>query len=309
MKSHTTVRSWAAIVIGLFFAGVSGWILLWDVRSPNDLTTDHVQVIASLLGAIAAGHFFIVAWREQLYVWAAMLGLAFCVATMTCAITSAGRGAEVAQKRQAEASRLNALRTDTAAELAKARASHKELTDRYAMECGSGRGARCTGMKSAIDYVDSHLAILQVRMDGMQAEQIGNAKTAHAARMLSFFLGFNQARAEEGLSLLLPFTLPLITELLSIAFFGLGFGHRELPLARLAFHPLPEIERKARTSDEQLVLNALQRAGRALSNEELADKLGCSPGEASKRRQACEASGVIQTWREGKFLMISPATT
>lgn len=307
MLTSTTMRSKSAIAIGLFFAGVAGWILLWDVRSLADLNVDHVQVVASLLGSIAAGHFVVVAYRQRLYIWAAMLAIAFCVGTITCAITSAGRGAEVAQKRQAEASRLNAMRADTAAELAKARASHKEMTDRYTVECASGRGTRCSGMKSAIDYVDSHLAILQVRMDGMQAEQVGNAKTAHAARMLSFFLGFNQAKAEEGLSLLLPFTLPLITELLSIAFLGLGFGHRTqqpFPFASTR-KPIEIMPPRAKPTDLDIVRDALMKAGRPVSNDELADLMGVSKSEASKRVAALGAH--LRKQRHGKFSAITLA--
>lgn len=68
-----------------------------------------------------------------------------------------------------------------------------------------------------------------------------------------------------------------------------------------------EIVRKAKTSDEQHVLDALDKAGRPLSCEELAEAMAVSPSESTKRRQVCEASGVVRTQRVGKYLMVSPA--
>lgn len=312
MTTHTyTFRSRPAIGLGVFFAGIAAWVLLWDLRSLGDLTTDHVQAIAALAGTITAGHFSVSAARQHLYVWALVLGVAACVGTGVCILGSAGRGAEVVERRAASANQSNDVRRDALAELSKARLRRDELADQFARECSSGRKDRCNGIKFALDSADSHAAILQVRADAAAPEQVANIKIKHAARMLAFFLGFNQSRAEEGLELLWPVALPLVNELLSIAFFGIGFGHRKVvvisPPARLAL-PAPQLpDRLPMVSEEAAVLAALDRANRPVSNEELALLLQVSPGESSKRARILEIAGKVTRKRAGRYVEIARA--
>jgi biotin operon repressor len=107
------------------------------------------------------------------------------------------------------------------------------------------------------------------------------------------------------LTLVFPFLLSLFCEVAAIVGFAMGLGHRLVQLPRS--ETMAITWKAPRSTDEELVLQALRKAGRPLSNEELADALSCTPGEASKRRQVCEASGVIRTRREGKYLLIEPA--
>ena len=55
-KTTTTIRSYPAIGLGAFFAGVTGYVLFEDVIHGASITTGHVQTLAALVGAIAAGH-------------------------------------------------------------------------------------------------------------------------------------------------------------------------------------------------------------------------------------------------------------
>lgn len=310
----TTIRSRPAIALGIFFAAIAGWVLLWDCRSFADLTTDHIQAITALAGTIAAGHFSVTAMRQHLYVWGLLLGVAFCAGSFVCLLGSAGRGAEVVERKVSTANRSNDARNDALGELAKARAKRDALADQFARECSSGRKERCNGLRFALDSADSHAAILQVRADDAAPEQTANIKLKHAARMLAFFFGFDQQRAEQGLELLWPVALPLVNELLSIAFFGIGFGHRrsailsncrqiETPKAFVTYQ-LPA--RLPMVSEEEKVLEALRQAGRPVTNEELAALLRVSPGESSKRAQAMETAGKVRRKRVGRYVEISP---
>ncbi len=330
----TIVRSRSAIGLGLFFAAIAAWVLLWDIRAFTDVTTDHVQAIAALAGTIAAGHFAISATRQHLYVWGLMLGIAFCAGTFVCILGSAGRGADVFQRKAADANRSNDARKDALAELAKARSKRDALADQFARECSTGRKERCNGLKFALDSADSHAAILQVRADDAAPEQAANLKIKHAARMLAFFWGYDQGRAEQGLELLWPVALPLINELLSIAFFGIGFGHRRSFLTVPEFPPrLPapasvskivpstveetiiepewtpmsvnQARELARGRRAEAVFDALRSAGRPICNDELARALRTSKAEASRRATMLVELGLIQRHPRGRYVAIS----
>lgn len=297
-----------AIGLGAFFAIVAGCVLLWDLHSIADLTSDHLQSVAALAGTITAGHFAVSAMRQHLYVWGLMLGVAFGAGTFVTILGSAGRGAEVVERRVSTATRSNDARKDALAELEKARTKRDVLADQFARECSTGRKDRCNGLKFALDSADSHAAILQVRADGVAPEQTANIKIKHAARMLAFFFSYDQARAEQGLELLWPIALPLVNELLSIAFFGIGFGHRKVwtpPVAKLALPPPQLPLRSPMVSEESAALAALERTGRPVSNEELALLLRCSPGEASKRAKILENNGKVSRKRCGRYVEIS----
>jgi hypothetical protein len=94
------------------------------------------------------------------------------------------------------------------------------------MECATGKGLKCAGLKSTIEYADSHIAVLQVRLDEMKPEQQVNGGLKHAARVFALLPGFPAPqRLEENLVLLWPFAKALMLEVAAVVFFGLGLGH------------------------------------------------------------------------------------
>ena len=233
--STTIVRSWGAIALGVLLAIGTLVVLFWDVRAPSDITTDHVMTLATLIVAIAAGHFFVPTVRQARLLPAIGLAVLFVAATFVCVAGSAGRGAEIASRKAAAAAQVNADRKDAQDQLKAAREKREQLAERFAAECGSGKGARCKGLREALDAQDSHVAILQVRVDGLQPEQEANVRLKHAARVFAFFRpGTDVKRIQEGLELTWPFALALIMELGTIVFLGLGLGHgqqsRRVPL-------------------------------------------------------------------------------
>lgn len=327
MATSTIVGRLSAIAFGLLFTAIAAWILLWDVQTLNDLTTDHVQSITALLVAVVTGHFCVVCLRLRSW-WVLAFALAWSAATFYCIMGSAGRGAEVAERRSADAARSNDARKDARDELAKARTKRDALTDQFIRECGSGRAGRCNGLKFALDSADSHIAILQVRADNAAPEQTANIKLKHAARLLAFFGGVDQRVAEQAFELLFPVVGPLVTELAAIGCLGFGLGHQQsfpqpfrprLPrisallvrISRKRRKPLmitgngrKSIEILPPISDLEIVMGALSKARGPVSNLELAKLMGCSPGEASKRVDGLSSNRVSKE-RMGRCVLIS----
>lgn len=220
-----TIRSRGALALGiLFFVGTSV-VLMSDVRSPADFTTDHLLTLGTLVGTVAAGHFWWPTVKDKNVLAALGLTLAFAAGTFMCVAGSAGRGGEAIQRKTATAAAVNEKRADAIAELKKARARRDELATQLAKECGSGKGARCKGLREALDAADSHVAILQVRADEAPAEEVANVKLKKAAEVIAFFSRADRQSVEQGLELMWPFANALIWELLTITFLSLGLGH------------------------------------------------------------------------------------
>jgi len=207
-------------------------VLFWDVRTPADLTTDHVMTMAMLAVTIAAGHYWLPAVQQRRILPAIGLGTLFIAGTFVCVTGSAGRGAEVAQRKAAVAGNINEARKDIADQLAKARADRAALAATMTKECATGEGPKCRGARASVEYADSHIAILEVRRNDMAPEQEANVRLKHAARVFAFFNpGADVRRIEQGLELIWPFALALIMELGTIVFLGFGLGHGRSAIA------------------------------------------------------------------------------
>ena len=89
------IRSRGAISLGMLLAIGTIVVLFWDVRTPADLTTDHVMTMAMLAVTIAAGHYWLPAVQQRRILPAIGLGTLFIAGTFVCVTGSAGRGAEV----------------------------------------------------------------------------------------------------------------------------------------------------------------------------------------------------------------------
>jgi hypothetical protein len=72
---------------------------------------------------------------------------------------------------------------------------------------------------------------------------------------------------------------------------------------------LPPVKfKKARTTDQQYVTDALDRLGGvAESNDQLAETMGVLKGESSKRVSNCLEAGIITATRRGRYLEIRRA--
>jgi hypothetical protein len=184
------------------------------------------MTLAMLVVTIAAGHYWLPAVQQRRVLPTIGLAVLFIAGTFVCVTGSAGRGAEVAQRKAAAAGNINEARRDVTDQLAKARADRAALAATIARECSTGEGPKCRGSRASVEYADSHIAILEVRRNDMAPEQEANVRLKHAARVFAFFNpGANVHRIEQGLELIWPFALALIMELGTIVFLGFGLGH------------------------------------------------------------------------------------
>src|SRR5262249_53664364 len=122
------IRSRGAISLGILLAIGTIVVLFWDVRAPADITTDHVMTLAMLVVTIAAGHYWLPAVQQRRVLPAIGLAVLFLAGTFVCVTGSAGRGAEVAQRKAAAAGNVNDARNDIADQLARARADRALLS-------------------------------------------------------------------------------------------------------------------------------------------------------------------------------------
>ena len=56
MRTTTTIRSWGALLLGIFLAAVTCRTIFDDVWNGAAINTGHLQSAAAIIAAIAAGH-------------------------------------------------------------------------------------------------------------------------------------------------------------------------------------------------------------------------------------------------------------
>lgn len=225
MQPHTTVRSGGAILLGVLFAGVTGYVLLEDVLHGAPIAVTHILTAVAIIGTIAAGH---MAWPQLVtgkLAGGIGLGILF-LAGMTYTVVSAGaRNAEVSAVKTAKIRQANTDRADLEKQITEARKRHREAEDAAAAECASGKGAKCDGRRATATERGSHLAILEARLERLGPTQIENAGYHHAAEVLETFLPWSASTIERRLALIMPFLLVLICEWGTLVFWSVGLGH------------------------------------------------------------------------------------
>ncbi|MEQ1712578.1 MAG: hypothetical protein ABL908_14420 [Hyphomicrobium sp.] len=250
MSSTTTVRSWPAIGLGVFFASVTAYVLFKDVTDGAAINTSHVLSLAALVAAIASGHMVWPAAKAGRIVTALMLMVLFLAATGYVVVSSGARNAETAGAKAASVETV----AKTRAEIEKmhreaniilgscAAGTPKEhvgircgLRDAMTKECATGKGKACDGKSYSVTTYDAALEGYDKRLAKLGPATAPNGGYAHAAKVLAALPGVTAAAAdiEARLVLILPFLTVLIAELGTITFLHLGMGHQERP------EPLP----------------------------------------------------------------------
>lgn len=225
MNTHTVIRSYPAIGLGAFFAGVTGYVLFEDVIHGASITTGHVQTLAALVGAIAAGHMCWTALRSrQTALQGVMLLILAVAATFYITVSSGARNAEVTGNKVAAIKAGNEVRVREEAQLAKAEAMLAEAQAKMAAECATGRGTKCRGVMATVDVYAAAIKGHMATLADLPAPKVNGY--AHAARVLG---SWGLSVTDEWLSLNIPFLMVLISELGTVAFLHLGLGHKQAP--------------------------------------------------------------------------------
>lgn len=314
MHTPITVRRWGSIALGSMFAAGTFAVIFWDLRQLSDITPDHLMVGLVLVGTIASGHTF---WRE-LRSWHVLsciaLAALFGWGTFQVVVASTARNVETSIPRVLETLNLNEQRRKMEADISEAKGDLRKATDAATHACANGVVPRCQGASKTRDQADSHYWVLVARLADMKPAQVQNAGLKHAAAVLAIlpFTGAPEA-IEKNLALLLPFARALFLEVGTIVFFSIGFGtvaqDKRAKATTIEHKPFVTYQLPARLpapTEEQMVLDALDRAGRPVSNEELASLLSCSEGEASRRVSSMRT--VLRKERDGRRVAISRKT-
>ena len=225
MLTTTTIRSPAAIALGLFFAGVTGAVLFSDVLSGATPTTGHLVALAALVAAIASGHMACPAIRSGALVPGLMLVVLFLGATGYVVVSSGARNAEQANNKAAAIEAANGIRERELAQLARAEAMLAEAQGKLSRECASGNGTRCRRVKATLSVYEAAVTRHMATIGKLPPPQIVN-QYAHAAKVLQ---SWGLSVTADWLKLNMPFVTVLIAELGTIAFLHLGLGHRAKP--------------------------------------------------------------------------------
>lgn len=240
MTTHTTIKSWGSLALGLFFTGITARTIFDDVWNGAAFTVGHLNAIGALVAAIAAGH---LAWPllKQKRIPAA-LGLALIfVASTGYIVTSAGaRNAEVSNHKAAlilknneERAALKAKITEAEADVDDAKRQYDAAKDAAAKECGTGKATRCAGKEATRDWAakdvekaESFASLNRGKLSLLGPEEQPFAGYRHAAKVFEAAGMGNAGVIEARLELLLPFVLVLISELGTLVFLGMALGQK-----------------------------------------------------------------------------------
>lgn len=331
----TLVRSPGALALGALFALGTGYVLFHDVHHWREVTVDHVMTALVLVGTVASGHML----STQLKAWRVLpsLGLAvlFLAGTFYCVTTSAARNADVTVTQRTAVHSVNEERARIKPQLERSEKMLAEARIDLARECKSGRGTRCKGVEATVMVYEAAVKGHQSDLAKLGPAQPEDAGVRHAAQVFAA-LPYVTAPADVIASQLLlfgPFVKALFLEVACIVFLGIGLGHGRpaqgiatpgLPRTRLVAQPAiripsqlalpaPRLQSGLGADMERAVLDALSRARRPLSNEELAGEVGVTPGAASKIRKRVERNLRLESGRglcverDGRQLAISLA--
>ena len=323
MPSTTTANRWLAIAAGLAFTGGALTILLHDVIAlGHPWTMAHTLAVLTVAGVILAGELAREAWGCRQF--GACLGfwLAVVVGTGLVVYNSVGRQAEASDTSTLSVEDRNQQRSEAKADLA----AHQKMLDEelaaHAQESKNGCKTHCQGIEASIAVYKAAIAGDEAKLEKLGPTEPVTPKAEKMAEIAALF-GADKGKAKAIVMLLEPFLWTLLFEYGSIVAWGYAFRRRRqvfLPSVSdsaqssfppLDFHPPQPPRRKSKRLPANVVafrhpvVDALEKAGKPVSNRELASLLGCSEGEAVKRR--AEVKPLLTEGWSGKHRQIGLA--
>lgn len=266
MQPNTTIRSWGALALGVFFTAVTARTIFDDVWNGATVTISHINAAAALVAAIAAGHMVWPALRSGRIPAALGLALIFCASTAYIVTSAASRNAEVSIAKAAgilkaneERAALKGKLSETEVEIDEAKQAYEAAKLAATKECASGKARRCDGRVETRNNAERDLekaqalAALtrgQISLLGPEVQPFAGYK--HASKVFEAAGLGNAGVIEARLELLLPFALVLISELGTLVFLGMALGHRS------ATAPVAKVERSATIVEKPVTTGAEQ---------------------------------------------------
>jgi hypothetical protein len=238
------------LLLGIFFACTTGYVLFKDVLDGAPVTTQHVLSLAALVGALASAHMALPQLRAMRIPSGMALLVLFLASTFYVVISSGARNAETAATKTATIAQVNAERLRLEIE----RTKTQDMLDKELIEvdCAcSGKGANCktpAGNGNRCAGAKASVSVYQLAVEGVEAKiaklgptQKENAGYAHAAEVLAALpcITTPAGEIERRLKLLLPFVVVIISELAALAFLHVGIGATHATVVTPTVPPSP----------------------------------------------------------------------
>jgi hypothetical protein len=312
MSTPTTGSRALSIAAGAVFAIGALSVLFEDVVSHQaPIELKHLLIIITVLGTMLACHLFVEASRSWHIAAALGFGVLFVCGTALVVYKSAGKQAEATMLTAAQHEDLLEKRIALKAELeAEKRRRDQKIKERDA-ECATGEGPKCRSKTALANLYEESLAGYQARLDQLQVPE-PVAPEAEQLGALAEALGYDKQQVKALAVLVVPFLTTLFLEFGSIVSFGYGFGHGRRETVSKVSKAKPKVSaldytEVPKVSDRELedLRRLLRRAGRPLSNNEVAALSGVVKSEASKRVQKAIEAGIVSKRRVGKEVAIA----
>lgn len=298
MPHPITRPQWVARLCAIALWGVGAAYLIANDKIADPVVIYSTPVVWAVVVClpILAGY----ARRDRQWIAAVLLwlaALAGCAYTLQATIGRQSEGRDVRAAQEAE--KVN-LRSRIEIDLADARSML------------AAARAKCSQGKTCYDSTKATIAVYEGAVAGHEA-RLENLKVAapnagerRIARLLAIVSGSDP---RELVELLLPCLFGLMLELATFAAAMYGWHP-----ARIATTPEPPQPGKRAPLPKNVVrlhtgkhpvIAAIETAGRAVSNKELAQLMGVCDGEATKRRR--EVAHRLREVRVGKHVMVALA--
>lgn len=225
MSRYLNSRTAATALGAIATAGAIG-LLVADGFQSGHWTVEHAFVPVVVLLTVGAGHLAVSALRAWRPFAALGFGLAFLLGTLVSFSNGAGRLAEGQATKANGAETINRAISDKQAEITEARTRLATAQANVERETKNGCKALCKDWKARAGEIDSHLAILQVQLQKLGAPQVANVKAQKVGRIAHLFFGLDADHIANAFGEVEPLLLPMLLELVAIAGFGFGLGHR-----------------------------------------------------------------------------------
>lgn len=303
MHSHTTRPRTVARAATIALWGVgSAYLIRHELAaaSPDPVVIASTPIVWAVI--ISLPILATYARHDRQWVAMALIWLAALVGSAYTLHATFGRQASARDTAVATAEQVIIQRQALERDLATTKAHLEAARQR----CGTGRECRPATRELVAMYerqVTSHEARLAQLVTPAPA-----AGEHRIARLISLASGANTATVAEWVSIVAPVLFGLTLELGAFALAMFGWHPCRQPLPPVASGPNGG-QRAANVVQfvpkQHPVIEALERAGRPVNNNELASLMRVTAGEATKRRR--EVAGRIREHRAGKHLMVALA--
>lgn len=287
MSRHTTRPQWVARACA---------VALWAVGSAyliaHDKTQDPVVIYTTpVVWAVVIALPILAAYARHDKQWFAsalllVAALAGCAYTLQATI---GRQAETRDMRVTEAGEITSTRLRIERDLADARA----MLETSRAKCSQGRTCY-ESTRATIAVYEGAVAGHEARLASLR-NKAPEAGERRIARLLGLISG---ADVREIVELVTPCLFGLAIELATFAAAMFGWHPGRPTFAA----PLPAGKRLDLPAGKHPVIAAIEKAGRPVTNRELATIMNVCDGEATKRRREVQSRLVER--RVGKHVMV-----